>query len=280
MTGPDRRLEGSARLHSALGADMVDFCTDSAGRSPLRMALLVAVFVLGGEEVSLAQNEAPSRGSEQEARFCQEQSTDRGVELRGLVLLYCTTAPELSVPLRAGHATARPAFYGGVPAAWIGAGIARDPGVVSAAYRLTLSQGFAYGLVLGLKHAVARPRPYVHRSLHARAARHKGPSPDGATLSFPSGHASLSAALVTSWSLSFPRWYVIGPGTLWATSVALSRVHLGVHYPSDVLAGVLLGTGVALLVHQLRTALSPPSIQSTSEPGEAFTVPLTLRIQF
>lgn len=67
--------------------------------------------------------------------------------------------------------------------------------------------------------------------------------------SLPSGHSSNSFALATSLSLQFPRWYVAVPSYLWAASVAYSRMHLGVHYPSDVTAGCLIGTGTSLLTH-------------------------------
>lgn len=60
----------------------------------------------------------------------------------------------------------------------------------------------------------------------------------------------------------------------------MSRVHLGVHYPSDVLSGAVLGVGVALLVHQLREAVTPASLQTPSGAQRLEAVPLVLRIQF
>ncbi|PSQ74248.1 MAG: PAP2 family protein [Bacteroidetes bacterium QH_7_64_110] len=182
------------------------------------------------------------------------------LDVRGLGLVYCTTTPGLTAPLRGAHATARPVFYGAVPAAWIGAGISQDPSLVAAAYRLTVTQGLTLGLVVGTKHAVGRSRPYVDHPLAARADRHTPPAPGEAYLSFPSGHTGLSAALVTSWSLSYPRWYVIGPGALWATGVALSRVYL--------------------LVHQLRRLVTPPSLRASSGAQQVRAAPLVLRIQF
>jgi membrane-associated phospholipid phosphatase len=68
--------------------------------------------------------------------------------------------------------------------------------------------------------------------------------------SFPSTHTSASFATATSLSLQFPKWYVIVPSYAWATTVAYSRLHLGVHYPSDVLAGALIGTGCAYLSYK------------------------------
>ena len=238
---------------------------------------LLVIFVhVGGQEAAQAQ---PSHSSPDlaESRFCEE-APDRSPDVRGLALFYCTTQSALVGGLWGAHRSARPIFYGAVPLAWGGAALTGAPAARAAAYRLTLTQGLTYGLVVGAKHVVGRPRPYVHRPLEARADRHRPPAPGDARLSFPSGHASLSAALVTSWGLSYPRWYVVGPGALWAVGVALSRVHLGVHYPSDVLVGTVLGTGIALLVHQLRHAVTPAPLRASS--GASFSPPLVLRVTF
>lgn len=241
--------------------------------------LLLIVLVWGGAESRAlhAQDTSPSNS---ETRFCADGSADGSLDGRGLALVYCTSSRGVTVPLRGAHATARPLFYGAVPAAWAGAAITQDQSAVAAAYRLTLAEGVTYGLVMGLKHTVGRPRPYVDRSLEARAARHDPPAPGDAHLSFPSGHASLSAALVTSWSLSHPRWYVVAPGALWAAGVALSRVHLGVHYPSDILAGAVLGVGVAVLVDQLRQHVTPSPFRGAPAAQGLHAPPLVLRVQF
>ncbi|MFC6751577.1 phosphatase PAP2 family protein [Deinococcus aquaticus] len=64
-------------------------------------------------------------------------------------------------------------------------------------------------------------------------------------LSFPSGHATAAAALaavlvVLAWRSRW-RWLAVGAGVVYAALMGLSRVVLGVHYPTDVLAGALTG---------------------------------------
>lgn len=68
--------------------------------------------------------------------------------------------------------------------------------------------------------------------------------------SFPSGHSSEAFSMATSLSISFPKWYVIAPAFTFASLVGYSRLYLGVHYPSDVLAGALLGSGTAWLTYK------------------------------
>lgn len=94
-----------------------------------------------------------------------------------------------------------------------------------------------------LKVSINRPRPFVtYPDLEKET--------DVGSHSFPSGHTSDAFALATSVSLAYPKWYVIAPLYLWAGSVAYSRMHLGVHYPSDVLAGAVIGAGTSYLCYK------------------------------
>jgi membrane-associated phospholipid phosphatase len=95
-----------------------------------------------------------------------------------------------------------------------------------------------------LKLAFKRDRPFVTYPYLDKQA-------DAGSYSFPSGHTSSAFAFATSLSLAFPKWYVIAPAYLYASAAGYSRMHLGVHYPSDVLAGAIVGTGSALLSHYL-----------------------------
>lgn len=94
-------------------------------------------------------------------------------------------------------------------------------------------------LTRGLKISINRPRPY--KTYPDLIEPYKYMS----SLSMPSGHTSLAFASATALSLKYPKWYVIAPSYFWACSVGYSRMHLGVHYPSDVLAGAVLGAGSA-----------------------------------
>lgn len=67
--------------------------------------------------------------------------------------------------------------------------------------------------------------------------------------SFPSGHSAAALAFATATSAELP---LLGPALLpLAAVVAYSRVHTGVHYPSDVLAGAAIGVCSGLLAVRL-----------------------------
>lgn len=114
-------------------------------------------------------------------------------------------------------------------------------------------------VTFGMKYAVNRPRPFVTYT-DIQPQQHVGP------YSFPSGHTSSAFALATSVALAFPKWYVIAPAFLWAGAAGYSRMHLGVHYPTDVAAGALIGAGSAWLSWRMNRWLTQ-RYAGTFRPG-------------
>ncbi len=100
-----------------------------------------------------------------------------------------------------------------------------------------------------LKYSIKRPRPFETYSFIHNAG-------EGGSPSFPSGHTADAFALATSVSLAYPKWYVIIPTYTWACAVGYSRMDLGVHYPSDVLAGAIIGAGSAILCYKITKRLA------------------------
>ena len=102
--------------------------------------------------------------------------------------------------------------------------------------------GGAALLNVAAKHSFARVRPALWESI----------SPES-TFSFPSAHAMGSAALACvlialAWGTPW-RWPVVAVAGAFAFAVGLSRIYLGVHYPSDILAGWAAATAWALAVY-------------------------------
>lgn len=92
-----------------------------------------------------------------------------------------------------------------------------------------------------IKNAVARIRPY---DAYATISNLIGVQSD---YSFPSGHSASSFAAAIVLFLQLPKKYSTYFLIL-AICISLSRLYVGVHYPSDVILGALLGLGIALLV--------------------------------
>lgn len=95
-----------------------------------------------------------------------------------------------------------------------------------------------------LKDVIRRERPYVkHPEIQPLSLE--------GSYSMPSGHTSTAFATATSLSMAYPKWYVVVPSFVWASSVGYSRMHLGVHYPSDVFIGAIVGSSSVYVTRKL-----------------------------
>ncbi len=110
-----------------------------------------------------------------------------------------------------------------------------------------------------VKPLVHRLRPTASPSLAGRL-HVLGTVPSRASLSFPSGTATACVAAAAFIWLAWGRRAGI-PATLFALLISVSRLYVGVHWPTDLLAGALLGTGVAYGLWRLSrwAASSPPT---------------------
>lgn len=92
-----------------------------------------------------------------------------------------------------------------------------------------------------LKNWVARIRPY--EAIEGLQRLIAAPS----DFSFPSGHTGSSFAVAVVLLIMLPKRYGI-PAMVLAVLIGLSRLYVGVHYPTDVLAAALIGTGTAVVI--------------------------------
>ncbi|MGZ3955366.1 MAG: phosphatase PAP2 family protein [Flavisolibacter sp.] len=131
-----------------------------------------------------------------------------------------------------------------IPSAMLVAGlIQKDSALKNHGIQMIAALGVAAVITEGLKVVVQRPRPFTSYPSIQKAGEGDGSS-------FPSGHVSIAFTTATSLSLLNHKWYVVVPSFAWASTVAYSRMALGVHYPSDVLAGAIIGSASALVCYK------------------------------
>jgi len=133
-----------------------------------------------------------------------------------------------------------------IVAALVALWLAVPPGSQSRVRQGVIGAPIAAALALAMNAGIAalwtRPRP----SMAHPADVHlwfTGPSGDP---SFPSDHSS--AAFAVAFAILLVSWRSGAPMLVLAAAIAVSRVAIGLHYPTDVMAGVLVGLAAAALV--------------------------------
>lgn len=109
-----------------------------------------------------------------------------------------------------------------------------DNTIAYAGYNALFTLSITHLIVRILKSKVARPRPFN------KLSKINISNTNLCDFSFPSGHTTASFSIAITLSLVFPTHSFIF--ILLAFIVGLSRIYLGVHYPSDVLVGILVST--------------------------------------
>lgn len=133
----------------------------------------------------------------------------------------------------------------GMPFALLGTGLlSHDKNLIKMGECAAISFAISSISTYALKNIVKRERPFVAHSDIVKLS-------NGGGMSFPSGHTSAAFSMATSIALDNKQWYIRTGVFTYACLVGYSRVHLGVHYPSDVLAGAVVGAASAYAGHKI-----------------------------
>ena len=106
------------------------------------------------------------------------------------------------------------------------------------------AQVAALAACLVFQYMVLRPRPTGVRLILA--------APNFP--SYPSGHAAIAFAAAVALLLAFRRWWLVPLALAAAALISLSRVYLGMHYPSDIFGGAVLGAAIGAASYGLLAA--------------------------
>ncbi len=128
---------------------------------------------------------------------------------------------------------------------WLNGYIKKDNVMMRNGYKSVIAIGSTILITEALKRTIKRPRPYDEYPDEIILRTRKS------GFSFPSGHTGAAFSTATALTLSTRKWYVAVPAYAYAGMVGYSRLRLGAHYGSDVLAGIIVGIGTSLLTWQV-----------------------------
>lgn len=129
----------------------------------------------------------------------------------------------------------------GIPFLLLGIGVVRKYPVTKNNSFYILGSVLSAAIVTSiLKYSLNWTRPFITYTFIEKVT-------SGGSPTFPSGHTTDAFAFATAVSIAYPKWYIIVSVYVWAIAVGYSRMDLGVHYPSDVLMGAIIGAGTAYL---------------------------------
>jgi undecaprenyl-diphosphatase len=132
-------------------------------------------------------------------------------------------------------------FLGALVVAFLVVGRSHAVATRRAVVAAGLSAALGLAVAAVVSRLVDRPRPFVaHHGVHLFAAHAADPG-------FPSDHATAAFAIAVALLLRSRKWGLLALAA--ATVLSLTRVAMGIHYPSDVLAGAALGALAALVLH-------------------------------
>lgn len=108
-------------------------------------------------------------------------------------------------------------------------------------FEILLSLSIGQILIQILKRSLTRERPYnILKNINTFGIELKD-------YSFPSGHTTAGFTTAINLSIYMPQLMTVF--LFLASTVGISRIYLAVHYPSDVLAGLVIGVGVSFISH-------------------------------
>ncbi len=176
-------------------------------------------------------------------------------------VMCCNRVEETKTLSRTVSATMIPLALG-LPAGFYAYGtLAADREAAITGITMACADVGALALTFAVKNIVRRERPYTSYPRCVSA------EPEIDRFSFPSGHACGAAVMATYLGLRYPKWFVIAPASGYALYTFYARMNLGVHYPSDILVGALVGSVVGILAYEVQDAIASRSAKILPKEG-------------